>query len=224
MSISLLVPPQAEPLTLDETKRFLRVDNTNEDADIVADIAAAREWCEERTGRRLVTQTVRWTFDLHWRRSGVLEPADPDGQIPERYADRMIRSGMWMRHQPRLRFPVRPCQSIVAMTYRLAGTDVAFDSTQLRVLPDGAIIFNPTTLPPLPDEQFGAVTIDMKVGYGDSRLDVPDSFRRAMKMLVGHWYENRGMYIESNSGGRVVPTEMEASVSALLKTKRTLTI
>lgn len=224
MSLSILTPPTLEPVSLAEVKTFLRVDNTDEDEALVADIAAARDWVEERTGLRLMTQTWRWTVSIHWKHHGVANPStDYETRVPERYGDRVIRYGMWIRHQPYLRFPLWPAQSISQITYRQNGSDVVYTGSP-RVLPNGKIIFNPSDPPPLPDEQEDAITVDVVCGYGNSRLQVPDRYKRAIRMLCAHWYENRGIYIMSGSGERFVEAEMAASVTDLIRGGRKLSI
>ena len=226
MSLALLTGPTAEPVTLADLKTHLRVDNTSEDAALVADIAAARQWIEQRTGMRMMTQTWRWVVDIHWRHHGVANPStDYETRVPERYGDRVIRYGMWIKHQPYLRFPLWPAQSISQITYRLAGADVVYtDTADVRVLPNGKIIFDPAAPPPLPDEQEGALSVDCVVGYGNSQLLVPDQYKRAIKMLCAHWYENRGVYLVTDSGERLTTDEMAASVTDLIRQSRKLSI
>ena len=53
--------PQAEPITLEEAKLHVRInpDDTSEDKDILIPlISAAREFCENRTGRSFAVQTI----------------------------------------------------------------------------------------------------------------------------------------------------------------------
>lgn len=57
------VAPSTEPLTLAETKLFLRVDGTEEDALITSQIIAAREAAEEYMQRSLITQTWKLVYD-----------------------------------------------------------------------------------------------------------------------------------------------------------------
>src|SRR5262245_1528310 len=59
----LVTPPAVEPLTLGEVKVHLRVDHTADDEDISDLITAARELCEEQSGRSLATQTWRLELD-----------------------------------------------------------------------------------------------------------------------------------------------------------------
>jgi uncharacterized phiE125 gp8 family phage protein len=221
-SITTVVQPSVEPVDLATIKAFLRVDSAAEDAEIASMVTDARQWVEERTGRRLMTQQVQWVLDLHWKNPGIVTPGDPDLSLPERYADKMIRTGLWLRHQPHVRFPVAPVQSIESFTYRLGGQDVTYDLTNTRVEPEGMIVFDPYAVPPLSDEQFAALTITCVCGYGNAPSMIPASFTRAVKMLCGHWYENRGLYYESGMYQRIVDGEMEASLTKLLATKRKL--
>ena len=57
--------PDIEPLTLLETKRHLRLfdDVKDSDDDVTELIVAAREWCEDFTGRALVDQVWRLTVE-----------------------------------------------------------------------------------------------------------------------------------------------------------------
>lgn len=59
MALELLMPPAAEPVTLDEAKAHLRVSTDDENTLIVRLISAARLAAEAHTGRAFVTQTWR---------------------------------------------------------------------------------------------------------------------------------------------------------------------
>ena len=37
------------------------------------------------------------------------------------------------------------------------------------------------------------IELDVTVGYGDAAVDVPEPLRQAIRLLVAHWYENRGL-------------------------------
>lgn len=70
MSLVIITPPATEPITLTEAKAQCRVDGTAEDALLTIYIQSAREQCEQRIGRKLITQTVEQRLD-----------AFPDGEI-----------------------------------------------------------------------------------------------------------------------------------------------
>ena len=72
MSSILLTAPVAEPLTLDETRAFLRVEHADDDALITSLITAARLQAEAETRRAFVTQTWRMAFD-DWPASGRID-------------------------------------------------------------------------------------------------------------------------------------------------------
>ena len=58
MSIQVITPATAEPLSLTEVKEFLRVDSSDEDATLNIMISAAREMCETYTRQILMTTTI----------------------------------------------------------------------------------------------------------------------------------------------------------------------
>ena len=72
MSLALVTPPAAEPVTLAEAKAHLKVDTTADDTLITSLVTAARARAEWHTGRAFVTQS--WTLWLDaWPESGLIE-------------------------------------------------------------------------------------------------------------------------------------------------------
>src|SRR5579872_6188209 len=67
----LLTAPAVEPVSLDEAKAFLRVENTDDDDVIAALAAGARLHVEAQTRRALVTQSWRISADC-WPLDGRL--------------------------------------------------------------------------------------------------------------------------------------------------------
>lgn len=63
MGTRLVTGPQEEPLSLEEAKLHLRVTGTGDDFLIQGLIVAVREWAENFTHRKLITQTWDWTLD-----------------------------------------------------------------------------------------------------------------------------------------------------------------
>ncbi len=71
MSLQLLAPPAAEPVTLTEAKAHLKIDTSDEDALVTTLITAARARAEWHTGRAFVTQ--RWCLRLDaWPHDNVV--------------------------------------------------------------------------------------------------------------------------------------------------------
>jgi Phage gp6-like head-tail connector protein len=63
ISIEIERPAASDPVTLAEAKRWLRLDNTDEDDDILALISAATQVCETFTMRSFVSKGFKMTLD-----------------------------------------------------------------------------------------------------------------------------------------------------------------
>jgi len=188
MSSILLVPPAVEPLSLADAKAYLRVQHADDDGLIAALIAAARSHVEAATRRALITQG--------WRHRRDAWPAD--GRIAVLPA---------------------PLQALSAVrVYDEAGEAQALDLGNFvvdAVAAPGVISFPPWSVPP-PGRAQGGIELDIAAGYGDAASDVPAPFTLAIRMLLAHWYENRGVA----AAGAAAP--MPAGVAALLAPYRVL--
>jgi uncharacterized phiE125 gp8 family phage protein len=163
MSSLLLTAPAVEPLSLAEAKAFLRVEHSDDDDVIGALIAASRIHVEAQTRRALISQTWRITLDA-W----------PDnGRQPVRPA------------------PLRALSA--ARVYDYGGVAHAVD-TEAFVVDAGAsaLAFAPWALA-APGRIAAGIELDVVVGYGDAATDVPEPLRHAVRLLIAHWYENRGL-------------------------------
>ena len=184
----LLEPPELEPLTLDEAKAYLRVEHSDEDEAIAALIAAARLHVEAQTRRALITQTWRLSLDA-WPESG--------------------------------RIAVRPAplQSLVAArVYDGANVAQALD-TQAFVADtaDSSLIFAPWSVTQ-PERAASGIALDVVCGYGDTALAVPEALRQAIRILLAHWYEHRGLVAAG------VNAPLPVSVSALIAPYRMVSL
>jgi len=161
MASLLLTGPAAEPLTLAETKAFLRVDDDAEDDLIASLIVAARAAVEAGTRRALVTQSWRLVRDA-W-------PAD--GRIAVR--------------------PAPLAAVTAARVYDDAGAAHAVDTEAfVPDLAASVLGFAPWAMPQ-PGRAVAGIEIDISVGYGDAASAVPEPLRQAVRLLVAQWYENR---------------------------------
>lgn len=191
MASILLAAPAAEPITLAEAKLYLRVEHADDDALITALIAAARTHVETRTRRALITQTWRFVFD-RWPRDGRLSLA---------------------------RAPAR--EIVAARVYDNEDVAHAVD-VQTFVVDKAAapavLGFAPWAVPD-PGRSIAGIEIDVAFGYGAAAADVPEPLRHAIKLLLAHWYENRGA---TAGAGETVP--MVADVEALIAPYRVLSL
>ena len=182
----LLSTPLSEPLSLAEAKAWLRVEHDDDDEVIAALIAGARVHVEAQTRRALITQQWRIVRDS-WPDSGRI------AVLPA---------------------PLRALTA--ARVYRIDGTAHALDEEAIVVdaaSEPGVLAFVPGTLPE-PGRVAAGIELDVETGYGDEPEDVPEPLRQAIRMLVAHWYENRGLTGE----GQLLPQ----SVAALLAPYRML--
>lgn len=164
MTSQLIEPAQIQPITLVETKAHLRVTSDEEDAFIESLIVAATQMLERETGVALITQSWRFWID-----------AAPSDKI--------------------IRLPVHPVQQITEVRWFDAeGASVVLD-------PDNYFL-NAITRParlrldtsPSLANPCNGIEVDLVAGFGDVGSDAPDILRRALLVLVAHWYEFRGVY------------------------------
>lgn len=190
MSSILLTAPAAEPLALDDARAFLRVDAHDDDELIAALIAAARLAVETQTRRALITQSWRLALDC-W-------PAD--GRIP-------VRPG-----------PLR--ELTAARVYDLVNNSYTVD-LQHFVPASGAceLVVMPWALMQ-PTRIAAGIELDLTVGYGDAPDDVPEPLRQAMRILVAHWYENRGLIVP----GAMRLAALPATAAALIAPYRMVSL
>jgi uncharacterized phiE125 gp8 family phage protein len=191
MSSILLMPPASEPLALADAKTFLRVEHDGDDDVIAALIAAARSQVEAQTRRALIAQTWRLVRD-RW-------PAD--GRIAV--------------------VPVPLVEVVAARVIDEDGSTQAIDTeafaTDLAAAP-AVLAFAPWSLP-MPGKPTAGIEIDVAVGYGATADDVPGPLRQAIRLLLSHWYENRGL-IANGQAVAVLP----ATVAALIAPYRVLSL
>ena len=165
MSSILLTGPAVEPISLAEAKAFLRVAHDDDDGVITALIAGARVHIEAQTRRALITQDWRLVRDV-W-------PAD--GRL--------------------LVLPAPLREFSAARIIRRDASEHSVDLDLFIVDKAGApavLAFTPGTLP-ISDRPAAGIELDIEAGYGDAPADVPEPLRQAIRLLVAHWYENRGL-------------------------------
>lgn len=162
MPKALITPPAALPVTLEQVKAHLRVETADDDNYIAELMAAAVAHVEAETGRALIAQTWRLYRD-EWPCDGLVELA------------------------------VSPVRAIAEIrVYDAAGAPATLAAGKWKLDP----VSDPARLlllePASPGEAINGIEIDVEAGFGDTGPDVPDTLRRAILVLVAHWYEFRG--------------------------------
>lgn len=162
MTHALVTPPATEPLSLAEVKAHLRVDHDREDQLIAQTLKAATQYVEFACDQKMLTQV--------WRQYVDCFPVTRE-----------------------LALTVKPVQSVAAITaFGRDGTPNALsldDVEMVRGLLPPVLRFSAAVDPGL---AVNGLEIDLVVGLGDLGVDIPDTLKRAILMLVAHWYEFRG--------------------------------
>ncbi|QPC87212.1 hypothetical protein GA830_11020 [Mesorhizobium sp. NBSH29] len=162
MTLFRTVEPGAEPVTLVEAKAHLRLDQTGEDALLTGLVRAARQEVERATGLAMINQAWRLVLDC-WPESGTV---------------------LLVRH------PVMEVISVTAYGADGEAALVTAGSYQVDSLSRPARIH--FTDKPDALRVMNGIEIDFIAGFGEAGTDVPDLLKRAMLLLIAHWYELRG--------------------------------
>jgi uncharacterized phiE125 gp8 family phage protein len=169
---TLVTPPTLDPISLSEAKAHLNVSISEDDGLIAGSIIAARQYVELITRRALMRQTWLATWD-GWPVACV--------------------NGV-RRH--RFVLPRPPLVSVTSVGYiDLNGDDQTLTTDQFKSLKldTGEWAIDPKygiTWPSVRAES-ASVSVTFVAGYGSSPGDVPEPLRQAMRLLIGHCYENR---------------------------------
>jgi uncharacterized phiE125 gp8 family phage protein len=154
----------ADAVSVYDAKLHCRVDHSTEDALFTRLIGVARRQCEQISQWAFTTRTLVSKLD-YWPYDGCIE------------------------------LPYPPLQSVTSIVYTDANDDDhTLDSVYYKVDTHGTpgrIILKSGVNWPSEDLQVGAsITITYVAGFGDEN-EVPDTYKQAMLLLVGHLYENR---------------------------------
>jgi len=204
----LLTDATVEPVTLADAKVFLRIDasDTNDDALVGALISAARKHAENYTNRAFISQT--WDY---W-----MDGFPPGTQAPGGWWDG-TRDGALsslIQSQGMIRLPKAPLLTVNSITYydttdSPQTTDLTTLVIQNEIAP-AAIFPKIGQIWPVTTRPRQAVQINFTAGYGTTAASVPQDIIHAIKILIAHFYENRGVMVESRLA------ETPFSVRALL--------
>lgn len=113
----------------------------------------------------------------------------------------------------RIRPRIGPLRALAAARLRDMA-DVAADIETGGFVVDratGEIAAPPWALPP-PRRATAGIELDIDVGFG-AAADVPPMLAQALRMLVAHWYENRGL-IAIGQSVAMMPASVNAMIAA----------
>lgn len=164
-ALRLITAPSDEPVSLDEAKLHLRVDDAAEDNYVNGLLIAARTWCENYQNRAYLTQAWRLTLDAFPRcgQSVIRVPRAPLRSVTNiQYVDTDGVTQTWASSNYLVDTQSEPGR--IALAY-----GASWPSTRCQV---------------------GAVTVNYSAGYGEAE-DVPEQVKHAIKLVLGDWYNQR---------------------------------
>lgn len=182
MKLSLATAPAAEPILLANATNHLKVDGSADDTLINRLIKTARERAEGITRRAFITQTWDLFLDAWPGRKIVL--------------------------------PKPPVKSITGIYYTPdGGSETEFDSANylLDQYSEPAVIVLKSTKNWPSDTlvEVNGIRVRFVAGYGASGDSIPEIYRQAMYLIIGHWYENREAILTSGAVPKEIPMGAE---------------
>ena len=187
MKSKVTTAPASEPVTLAELKLSLRITDTAQDTILTQYITDARDMAERYTGRKFIEQELtsytdasRTILDQWWAgyRQGAV--------------------GYSLNGGTPICFDWAPAISITSVaTIDSSNNETSYASSNyyLENFDDdkpSKLQFNDDSDLPGDLRDENAWKIVWKAGYGTASTDVPASIRRAIIMIAGFLYENRG--------------------------------
>lgn len=194
-NVTITTQPAVEPVTLTETKQFLRLDITDDD-DLISDlIITARQLCEEHTRRKFINTGITLALDgfpnrereMWW--GGVKQLP-----ITELYDG-----------SSKIRLPFPPAVSVTSITTFDDDSNAAVVSPSIyRLDTDGNILLNDGEIWPVDLRDRDAVRIVYVCGYGASGVSVPAPINHAIKMTAAAMYDDRNCFMVPEGAARLL--------------------
>lgn len=187
MKSKVTTAPASEPVSLAELKLSLRITDTAQDSILTQYISDARDMAERYTGRKFIEQTLTSYTDSYPTIGGEWWQGWRQGHVGYQTGTRHAICFDWA--------PAISITSVV--TIDSSNTESAYAATNyyLENYDDDKLPkmqFNDSASLPGDLRDENGWKIVWKAGYGTASTDVPASIRRAIIVLAGHLYENRG--------------------------------
>ena len=193
LKTSLVTAPSAEPIGLTDVKKQLRLPlgETAENDLLNGFISGARQRVETITNRKLIMQTWKVYYDDWPTDDCLILPYTP------------LSTGT---------APIITYEDAQKTGYILPST--AWRSDSVTEPPRLCLEYN-DSWPTVTLNNVNPVCVQFVCGYSTaSSSAVPASIQIALKMIVGHWYENREQYLVGHGGIDI--KEIPGAVNALL--------
>jgi hypothetical protein len=169
--------------------------NTTSDPTIAEMIVEAREYIETFTRRALISQG--WTLTLDGFPPHYLETASPYLEL----ASGLRHPELLDVHKDVIRLPKPPLLTVDEIRYvSVDGASTVLDPSFYQVVKSevrGEIARAYNQSWPSTRNQAEAVSVDFTCGYGPSASDIPAVARRACRLIVGHLYVNREVFVDN---------------------------
>ena len=201
MSLTIKTPPAEEPVSLAETKVYLRVTDTGDDSLISSLITAVRQECENFTDRVLITQTWTQWLDGFPKRKKSRVTGEGVFELPVDHFDGM---------QCFVHLPRPPLLSVAFLkTYDSADNPTTFPATSYFVdasSEPGRLALNlGASWPAVGLRPVNGIEIEFTAGYGSSSA-VPSALKQGMLLWVKLLYSDKSWLFETD---RSVPGLIE---------------
>ena len=207
ITYQVITPPAQEPVLLADAKQHLRVDTTADDLYIEGLITACRFHLEQQYDIALITQTLQLNLDYFpywwlWRGSST--------NTYSWWADQAWYTQILLRG---------PVQSIGSVKYTDPSGNPQTLSSSVYSLDQYS---RPGRLCPARNQMWpataqatvNAVQVQFTTGFGPADTDVPGDIKAALKMLLGHFYENREEVV---TDARVAAIQMPIGVDRIMR-------
>lgn len=186
MGLKRLTDATVEPISTAEAKTFMRVSNSTEDTLIGTLIKAARQACEDYTGRAFINQT--WEYNLDRFPSTRALDSDWDG----------VREGpISSLYSPLdyIEIPIAPLTAISSLvTYADDDSASTMDAgdyiVDLRRVPGRITLARGSTWP-VDLRTANAILITFTAGYGAAGANMPGTLVQAVYQATAFFFENR---------------------------------
>ena len=180
--LQIQTEPNQEPLSLQEVKDYLRVEDTTDERILQAMIETARRFAEEHMGRSLMSQTINQFIDGYDELEDPLFEGFKKGPFLTYYKNYITLA----------RPPVISVSSV--STFNDSDTETTFAASKYYLdnvrEPASIVLRNGETFP-TSLRVANAIKIVYVSGYS-SPFSIPEPIRLGMLQHIAHLYEHRG--------------------------------